>query len=229
MPQPERAPASGCRVADGVDQSASIGSTAPVLGTPVMWPRSDRRTARQPWPNRTLAIEPRRPRITARFLRMDGSVLLDQCIDAHGQPVKTTVARGSGFSQLDEAALHAANAWRFAPPQGFGVSDRARSGRPRQCIVAPGTAPATATSEPPDEPRRAEEGGIFVRVVHEIAAIEKAAAAKIEKDSAVNLRIDADDSVKTDIRARGLVVVPSLARRLRHAIERSVCRRLVRG
>jgi TonB family protein len=47
---------------------------------------------------------------------MDGSVLLDQRIDAHGQPVKTTVARGSGSPQLDEAALHAANAWRFAPP-----------------------------------------------------------------------------------------------------------------
>jgi len=46
---------------------------------------------------------------------MDGSVLLDQRIDAHGQPVKTTVARGSGSPQLDEAALHAANAWRFAP------------------------------------------------------------------------------------------------------------------
>jgi len=47
---------------------------------------------------------------------MDGSVLLEQRIDAHGQPVKTTVARGSGSPQLDEAALLAANAWRFAPP-----------------------------------------------------------------------------------------------------------------
>ncbi|HEY4212192.1 MAG TPA: energy transducer TonB [Steroidobacteraceae bacterium] len=47
---------------------------------------------------------------------MDGSVLLDQRIDAHGQPVKTTVARGSGSPQLDEAALRAANAWRFVPP-----------------------------------------------------------------------------------------------------------------
>jgi len=47
---------------------------------------------------------------------MDGSVLLDQRIDAHGQPVKTTVARGSGSPQLDEAALRAANAWRFATP-----------------------------------------------------------------------------------------------------------------
>jgi len=47
---------------------------------------------------------------------MDGSVLLDQRIDAHGQPVKTTVVRGSGSPQLDEAALHAATAWRFAPP-----------------------------------------------------------------------------------------------------------------
>ena len=47
---------------------------------------------------------------------MDGSVLLDQRIDAHGRPVTTTVARSSGSSQLDEAALHAANAWRFAPP-----------------------------------------------------------------------------------------------------------------
>jgi TonB family protein len=47
---------------------------------------------------------------------MDGSVLLDQRIDAHGQPVRTNVARSSGSPQLDEAALHAANAWRFAPP-----------------------------------------------------------------------------------------------------------------
>jgi len=47
---------------------------------------------------------------------MDGSVLLEQRIDAHGQPIKTTVARGSGSPKLDEAALRAANAWRFAPP-----------------------------------------------------------------------------------------------------------------
>jgi TonB family protein len=47
---------------------------------------------------------------------MDGSVLLDQRIDAHGQPFETTVARGSGSAQLDEAALHAAEAWRFVPP-----------------------------------------------------------------------------------------------------------------
>jgi TonB family protein len=47
---------------------------------------------------------------------MEGSVLLDQRIDAHGKPVETKVARGSGSPQLDQAALHAANAWRFAPP-----------------------------------------------------------------------------------------------------------------
>ena len=60
---------------------------------------------------------------------------------------------------------------------------------------------------------------IFVRGVQEIAAIEKPAATEIEKDSAVIVRIDADDSVKTDMPALGLIVVPSLTRGLYHALE----------
>jgi len=60
---------------------------------------------------------------------------------------------------------------------------------------------------------------IFVRVVYEIAAIEKPAATEIENDSAVILRIDGDDSVKTDMPARRLIVVPSLTRGRRHALE----------
>jgi TonB family protein len=47
---------------------------------------------------------------------VEGSVLLDLLIDPHGQPVESMVAQRSESPELDEAALRAANLWRFAPP-----------------------------------------------------------------------------------------------------------------
>jgi TonB family protein len=46
----------------------------------------------------------------------EGSVVLDLLIDPSGQPAEITVVQSSGSSELDKAALHAANLWRFAPP-----------------------------------------------------------------------------------------------------------------
>jgi TonB family protein len=47
---------------------------------------------------------------------MKGSVVLDLLIDPGGQPVEITVAQSSGSPELDKAAVHAANLWRFSPP-----------------------------------------------------------------------------------------------------------------
>ena len=47
---------------------------------------------------------------------MEGSALLDLQIDAQGRPIQVAVARTSGASGLDAAALRAAHFWRFAPP-----------------------------------------------------------------------------------------------------------------
>jgi len=48
---------------------------------------------------------------------VQGSVVLDLLIDAHGQPLEVVVARGSGSSELDETTLRAARFWRFSPPR----------------------------------------------------------------------------------------------------------------
>jgi TonB family protein len=55
-------------------------------------------------------------RIEWALAGMEGSVVLDLLISANGQPGQTTMARHSGSPELDEAALRAANLWRFAPP-----------------------------------------------------------------------------------------------------------------
>lgn len=55
-------------------------------------------------------------RIEWALAGMEGSVVLDLLIDPNGQPVQATVAQRSGSPELDEAALRAANLWRFAPP-----------------------------------------------------------------------------------------------------------------
>ena len=47
---------------------------------------------------------------------MQGSVVLDLQIDPRGRPAEITVARSSGWKELDQSALHAATLWRFAPP-----------------------------------------------------------------------------------------------------------------
>src|SRR5262249_52521807 len=63
-----------------------------------------------------LWVRPQYPNECA-WAGMEGSVLLDLKIDASGQPVETAVAQSSGWKELDQAALHAATLWRFAPPR----------------------------------------------------------------------------------------------------------------
>lgn len=48
---------------------------------------------------------------------VDGSVLLDLLIDTSGKPVEVRLTQGSGFPDLDAAAEHAADSWRFALPK----------------------------------------------------------------------------------------------------------------
>jgi TonB family protein len=55
-------------------------------------------------------------RIEQALAGMEGSVVLDLVVDASGQPVQKTIAQRSGSAELDEAALRAAEFWRFASP-----------------------------------------------------------------------------------------------------------------
>jgi TonB family protein len=48
---------------------------------------------------------------------VEGSVVLELLIDANGQPLQTIVLRSSGSTQLDDSAVQAASAWRFAAPR----------------------------------------------------------------------------------------------------------------
>jgi protein TonB len=46
----------------------------------------------------------------------EGTALIEIHIDESGNALEIHLVRGTGFGALDEAALTAARAWRFAPP-----------------------------------------------------------------------------------------------------------------
>jgi protein TonB len=60
------------------------------------------------------AVPPRYP-TESRRQREQGTVVLELTLDADGRVAHIAVARSSGFSRLDEAALRAVRKWRWAP------------------------------------------------------------------------------------------------------------------
>lgn len=63
--------------------------------------------------------EPPYPAV-ARRMGQEGSVLLRVRVDALGRPEAVEVARTSGYSVLDAAAMDAVRGWRFVPAQAEG-------------------------------------------------------------------------------------------------------------
>jgi len=58
----------------------------------------------------------------ARRRRQQGDVLLHLVIEADGDVARVFVARSSGFPALDDAAMRAAQRWRFEPARQDGVA-----------------------------------------------------------------------------------------------------------
>ncbi|MBN8488840.1 MAG: energy transducer TonB, partial [Burkholderiales bacterium] len=60
--------------------------------------------------------------LASRRLREQGTVLLRLVVDAQGLPQQVSLHRSSGFERLDEQALQAMRAARFAPHTVNGVA-----------------------------------------------------------------------------------------------------------
>jgi protein TonB len=52
---------------------------------------------------------------TARKKHLEGLVMLTVCINAEGIPEKIHIQQGSGFEELDKAAMNAVKEWEFTP------------------------------------------------------------------------------------------------------------------
>lgn len=57
----------------------------------------------------------------ARRLKEEGLVLLHTEVDTQGRVVSVSVAKSSGFSDLDESALETVKSWQFKPAQIAGI------------------------------------------------------------------------------------------------------------
>lgn len=60
------------------------------------------------------AVPPRYP-LESRRLKEQGTVVLDLLLDVDGRVEQISVRSSSGFSRLDQAALHAVRKWRWSP------------------------------------------------------------------------------------------------------------------
>ncbi len=57
---------------------------------------------------------------TARRRGNQGRVIVRVNVSADGEPLALSVARSSGYTTLDEAAIAAVRQWRFVPARRFG-------------------------------------------------------------------------------------------------------------
>ena len=64
---------------------------------------------------RMIAGEPPRYPVECRRRREQGTVVLALTLDLEGVVSAISIARSSGFSRLDDAALRAVRKWRWAP------------------------------------------------------------------------------------------------------------------
>jgi protein TonB len=69
-------------------------------------------------PERVVYVPPRYPEL-ARRVGVQGTVVVECTIDPHGNVVRARVLRGAAL--LDEAALEAVQAWKYAPLRLNGV------------------------------------------------------------------------------------------------------------
>jgi protein TonB len=57
----------------------------------------------------------------ARRQHQEGLVILSVEVDSDGRPSEVSVAHGSGFPLLDQAAVQAVRSWRFEPARAGGI------------------------------------------------------------------------------------------------------------
>lgn len=109
-PKPQPSPA----VTGGTRRGVAAGPTAKKVG-----PNTSIRVRSNPAPTYPA---------TARQARQEGTVTLDVQVSAAGVPVSVNLAKSSGFTALDQAAITAVRRWSFTPAT---VAGTATSGRVR--------------------------------------------------------------------------------------------------
>jgi periplasmic protein TonB len=109
-PKPQPSPA----ITGGTRPGVAAGLTAKKVG-----PNTSIRVRNNPAPTYPAA---------ARQARQEGTVTLDVQVSAAGAPVSVNLAKSSGFTALDQAAITAVRRWSFTPAT---VAGTATSGRVR--------------------------------------------------------------------------------------------------